>query len=162
MVAEQRSIIESIFAGLEDKSQVLFAAQGEQNEKVQQQRAQAEKMLKEIRNAAANTGGAGTLRGPKIRKEDCNVEKLKESADMVDFRQWVRTLELSLEAHYDWTFADLVFQAIWHEKAPITHPTFAELIVNINKDGELRDSAQIRMQPSDGGFDEKTRLLYRY
>ena len=41
--------------------------------------------------------------------------------------------------HYDLTFADLVVQAIRNEKKPMTHPSFAYLIVKINKDEELRD-----------------------
>ena len=138
--------------------QVSFAAQGEQNEKVQQQFAQAENMFK----AAAFAGGPGTSKGFKIRMEDCNIEKSKESIDVVDVRQWVRTFDLSLEAHYFWTFADLVVQTIRHEKAPITHSTFADFIVEMNKDEELRDGVQSRLQPLDWDFDEKMRLLYRY
>ena len=61
VVAEQQTGIENIFVGLEAKLPVSFAAQGEQNEKVQQQLAQAEKTFK----AAAVTGGAGTLKDPK-------------------------------------------------------------------------------------------------
>ena len=87
---------------------------------------------------------------------------MKESTDAVDFRQWVRTLELSLEANYDWKFADLVVQAIRHEKAPITVTMFADLIVKVNKDEEERGGTMHRLQPSNWDFDEKTRLLYRY
>ena len=91
-----------------------FAIQDAKREKVQQQLVAAEKLIK-----TASTGGAGTPKPPKL-KEDCNVERLKKLTDVADFRQWVRTLELSLEAQYDWKFADLVVQAIRDEKEPIT------------------------------------------
>ena len=81
---------------------------------------------------------------------------------MIDFRQWVRTFELSLEAHYGWTCADPVVQAIRHEKKPITHDRFADLVVKINRDEEQRDGVANRLQPSDWNFDDKTRLLYRH
>ena len=90
------------------------------------------------------------------------MDKLKKSTDAVDFRQLVRTLEPSLEAHYHWKVADLVVQAIRHERAPITVTTFADLIVKVNKDEEERDGTKHRLQPSDWDFDEKTRLMYRY
>ena len=45
----------------------------------------AEKLIK-----TAGTGGARVLKPPKLRKEDCYVEKLKEATDFADFRQWVR------------------------------------------------------------------------
>ena len=82
--------------------------------------------------------------------------------DAVDFRQLVRALELRLEAHYDWKFADLVVQAIRHEKAPMTITTFADLIVKTNNDEEERDETMHRLQPTGWDFDEQTRSLYRY
>ena len=87
MVADRKAGIETAFAGLEAKLQVSFAVHDQRNAKVQQQLAQTEEMMQETRSAAANNGGAGTLRGPKIRKEDCNVDRLKETTGVVDFRQ---------------------------------------------------------------------------
>ena len=95
-------------------------------------------------------------------KSHRNADKLKESTDVIDFRPWARTLEFSLEAHYGWAYADLVVQAIRHEKKPITHWSFADLIEKINQDEELREGVQNRLQPSDWNVGEKTRLLYRY
>ena len=68
------------------------------------------------------------MRAPQLRKEDCNGEMLKKTTYVIGFRQWVRTFELRLEAHYGWTYADFVVQAIPHEEKPITHGSFADLI----------------------------------
>ena len=56
------------------------------------------------------------------------MAKLTGSTDVVDFRQWVRTLKLSLEAHHDWKFVDLVAQLICHVKSPITFTTLLTLL----------------------------------
>ena len=58
---------------------------------------------------------------------------MKETTGVVDFRQWMRTLDLCFEAHYDWKCADLVVQPIRHEKSPITADTFADMIVKIKE-----------------------------
>ena len=101
----------------------------------------------------AVSGGAGTLKSLKLRKEDCNVGKLKEATGVVDSRQWVRTLELSLDAHCDWKFADLVVQAICHGKAPITCTTFADMIAKVNGDKYARNGTSQKLQPADRAFD---------
>ena len=134
VVAEQQTGIKTILAGFEAKLQVSFAVQEEQNVKVHQQLEQAEKMMKEIRNAAANNGGAGILRGREVCRGDCNVEKLKETTDVEDYRKRVHTLELCFEAHYDSEFAGLVVRTIRHEKKPIAADTFPEMIDKINQE----------------------------
>ena len=106
--------------------------------------------------------GPGRCEGPRSARRICNVDKLKDTTDVVDSCQWIRTLELSLEARYDWTHADLADQAIRHKKKPITHSRFADLIDKINQDEEARDGVRNKLQPSDWNFDEKMRLLYRY
>ena len=151
--------MELTLEGWKNNLAVAYNQQQAENTKFQQQVMHAEKLFKE---AASNAGGAGTLTAPKIREEDCHMEKFKETTDAVDFKQWVRTLELSLETHYDWKFADLVVQANRHEKASITVIMFADISVKINKDEEERDRTMHQLQLSDWDFDEKTRLLYRY
>ena len=88
----------TMFEDMRVKLAATYDSQQAENAKVQTQLAQAEKLLKEA--TASGSGGAGTLRAPQLRKEDCNVDKFKENTDVIDFCQWVRTLELSQEAHY--------------------------------------------------------------
>ena len=91
MTAKQQIGIDNVFADLEAKLQVSFAAHEKHNDKVQKQLAQTENMLKD---AAANTGGARTCKAPEIRKEDCNIRK-----EDCNIRQLLRMLELNLETH---------------------------------------------------------------
>ena len=84
VVADHQASIQATSMGLEEKLQVSFAEQADANVRVQQQLGEARKTLKA---AAIHGGGAGTLRAPVIRKEDCNVEKLKDATDVIDFRQ---------------------------------------------------------------------------
>ena len=77
------------------------------------------------------------------------------------FRQWIRTLELCLEAQYAWESAHLVVQTIRHEKSPIKADTFADMIAKINKDEYDRDGTSQKLQPADWDFEKKARLLGR-
>ena len=101
VIQEQGTNMTTMFEDMRVKLAVTYDNQQAENAKVQTQLVQAEKLLKEA--TASSSGGAGTLRAPQLRKEGCSVDKLKESTDVIDFRQWVRRLELSLDAHYGWT-----------------------------------------------------------
>ena len=106
------------------------------------------------------TDGAGTLKTPEMKKDDCQVGNIKEKQDVHEFRQCLRTLELHMEAHYGWMFADLVFQKLRHTKKPITDSSFADLIVEINREVEAETKGAImnKLQPADWNFDERSTL----
>ena len=101
-----------------------------QHQKVQAQMLAAQQVTEGMK--AGGTGGAGTGRAPRMKKDVFQVANIKEKQDVHEFRQWLRTLELHMEAHYDWKFADLVFQKLRHTRKPITDSSFADMLVEIN------------------------------
>ena len=93
VIHEQSANTKTMFEDMRVKFAATYDNQQAENAKVQTQLTLAEKLLKEA--TASGSGGAGTLRAPQLRKDDCDVDQLKETADVIDFRQWVRTLEWS-------------------------------------------------------------------
>ena len=70
--------------------------------------------------AQGGFGGAGTDKPVKLDRKDCKVEKLEDKADVIDFRQWIRTIELQLESVYNWQFIDLIFQELRRTKSKVS------------------------------------------
>ena len=103
-------------------------------------------------------GGAGTGsdRQVKLDRKDCRVDKLDEKADVIEFRQWIRTVELQLECVYNWQFVDVVFQELRRAKAKVDEDAFDVIITS------AAENSAGKVQHSQWDFDEKSRFLYNY
>ena len=86
-----------------------------QHQKVQAQMLVAHQIIEGMK--AGGTGGSGTGRAPRMKKDVFQVANIKEKQDVHEFRQWLRTLELHMEAHYEWKCTDLVSKVETHKKA---------------------------------------------
>ena len=105
------------------------------------------------------SGGAGTLGNmgkTKVNIKDFAVVPLTEKADVHEFRKWQRTVELQLEACYDWKHFDLIVEKIRLEKTMITEASWKQILAQINHDKPHSVS------DCDWPFEEKSRWFYHY
>ena len=87
-----------------------------------------EKRISESGLAGGTGTGAGYDRKSKLSAKDCPVAKLPEKCDILDFRQWLTTIERQLESAFNLVGIDEVFQKMRFIKDKIDKPEFDILI----------------------------------
>jgi hypothetical protein len=106
------------------------------------------------------TGGAGTgsdTRKAKLSVKDCPVSKMSDKPDILDFRQWMTTVERQLESAFGYMGIDDVFQKIRFLKEKIDKDEFDVIIGNLNAsdDSSVRDGVH-------WDYDDSKRFIYNY
>ena len=106
------------------------------------------------------TGGMGTgseNKRNKLTVKDCPVSRMSEKPDILDFRQWITTVERQLESAFGYTGIDVVLQKLRFCKEKLCREDFDSIIFQLNADSEC--SVTDGMQ---WNFDDSTRFIYNY
>ena len=109
-------------------------------------------------NSVRNSGGkGGTMMGDhKQSKKDFAVRDLSEKADVQEFRKWLKTVELQLEAIYDMKNFDLIVEKIRICQTAITPIAWASILEQVNA------TTPGAVNALSWDFEEKSRWLYHY
>ena len=106
------------------------------------------------------TGGMGTgseNKRNKLTVKDCPVSRMSEKPDILDFRQWITTVERQLESAFGYTGIDVELQKLRFCKEKLCREDFDSIIFQLNADSEC--SVTDGMQ---WNFDDSTRFIYNY
>ena len=118
------------------------------------------KFVTEIEDRIRRTGVAGGTdtgghagKKSKLTTKDCPVMKMQEKINMLEFRQWMVTVELQLESAHDMAGVDKLFEKLRFVRDPITRETYTAMLAGLDGDFEFPITASPAWE-----FDATTRL----
>ena len=101
------------------------------------------KFITEIEDRIRKTGVAGGAdigghagKKSKLTTKDCPVMKMQEKINVLEFRQWMVTVELQLESAHDMVGVDRLFEKLRFIRDPITRETYTAIIAALDDDFE--------------------------
>ena len=104
----------------------------------------------------------------KMDKKEIMVGKVPDGVSKVEWRHWLRAVELQLETTYDFVYPDLVLHTVRLSKVEITGPVLNKIIQSINEDYKTgcalkdKDWDGDKISLADWDFETKSRWLYNY
>ena len=104
----------------------------------------------------ADTGGHAGKKS-KLTTKDCPVMKMQDKINVLEFRQWMVTVELQLESAHDMVGVDRLFEKLRFIRDPITRDTYTAIIAALDDDFECPINAGPAWE-----FDATTRFMYSY
>ena len=139
--------LETTFTNLINNCQVEFEKQS--------------KFLKDAESRILKSGiagGAATGKGgsAKLTTKDVKVEKLADKATVLDFRKWLKTIELQLEHVFGKQHIEELILNIRKIRNPITEDVWNSLL------SHLHDEHPHKFPPAEWEFEEHGRWMYSY
>lgn len=103
-------------------------------------------------------GGAATGKGgsAKLTTKDVTVEKLVEKASVLDFRKWLKAIELQLEHVFGKQHIEELILNIRKIRSPITEEVWIYLLRH------LHEEHPHKLPPSEWDFEEHGRWMHSY
>ena len=106
----------------------------------------------------------------KLDKKEISVSKLPEDVDKATFRQWIDSIDLSLEITHGWKLPNLLLNHVRRAKVAVDAEVLANCITKANEDF-FKMQREMKIEPKDGDdidqvldypFHERTTYLNAY
>jgi hypothetical protein len=127
---------------------------------------------KQSQDGPSGLGGFGSRGGmaSKLDKKEISVSKLPEDVDNATFRQWIDSIDLSLEITHGWKLPNLLLNHVRRAKVAVDAEVLANCITKANEDF-FKMQREMKIEPKDGDdidqvldypFHERTTYLNAY